>query len=101
MRGKPHKTRSTFCLYVAEGNPVSGTHRTHAPVRRVAGIRSVSVEFDPLATAIDRTRGYLLEQQAADGHWVGELQGDTILESEYIILMAFLGREGDELVAKA
>src|SRR5208337_5279537 len=39
--------------------------------------------------------------QAADGHWVGELQGDTILESEYILLMAFLGREREESVAKA
>ena len=29
----------------------------------------------------------------ADGHWVGELEGDTILESEYILLLAFLGRE--------
>jgi squalene-hopene/tetraprenyl-beta-curcumene cyclase len=43
----------------------------------------------------------LLKRQASDGHWVGELQGDTILESEYILLMAFLGREGDEKVAKA
>jgi squalene-hopene/tetraprenyl-beta-curcumene cyclase len=42
-----------------------------------------------------------LEQQNSDGHWVGELQGDTILESEYVILMAFLGREGDEHVSKA
>jgi squalene-hopene/tetraprenyl-beta-curcumene cyclase len=42
-----------------------------------------------------------LEQQNSDGHWVGELQGDTILESEYVILMAFLGREGDERVHKA
>src|SRR5262249_3621301 len=36
-----------------------------------------------------------------DGHWVGELQGDTILESEYILLMAFLGRAREEKVLKA
>src|SRR5262249_56469954 len=30
----------------------------------------------------------------------GELQGDTILESEWVLLMAFLGREGDGRVAK-
>ena len=29
------------------------------------------------------------------------MQGDTILESEYILLMAFLGRERTEVVAKA
>jgi squalene-hopene/tetraprenyl-beta-curcumene cyclase len=33
-----------------------------------------------------------LARQAPDGHWVGELQGDTILESEYVLLMGFLGR---------
>jgi squalene-hopene/tetraprenyl-beta-curcumene cyclase len=39
--------------------------------------------------------------QQADGHWVGELQGDTILESEYVLLMAFLGREGEDVCRKA
>jgi squalene-hopene/tetraprenyl-beta-curcumene cyclase len=43
----------------------------------------------------------LLDLQAPEGHWVGELQGDTILESEWVLLMAFLGREGDERVRKA
>jgi squalene-hopene/tetraprenyl-beta-curcumene cyclase len=50
---------------------------------------------------VDRIRRALLSRQAPDGHWVGELQGDTILESEYILLMAFLGRENDPQVAKA
>src|SRR5262249_26841758 len=55
----------------------------------------------PLHTAIDRARQCLLRRQQADGHWVGELQGDTILESEYVLLLAFLGRERDERVTKA
>jgi squalene-hopene/tetraprenyl-beta-curcumene cyclase len=54
-----------------------------------------------LQAAVERARSFLLERQAADGHWVGELQGDTILESEYILLLGFLGRERDERVAKA
>ena len=29
-------------------------------------------------------RGWLLDHQHADGHWVAELEGDTILESEYL-----------------
>jgi squalene-hopene/tetraprenyl-beta-curcumene cyclase len=48
---------------------------------------------------VDRARRCLLARQQPDGHWVGELQGDTILESEYVLLMAFLGRDrraGDE-----
>jgi squalene-hopene/tetraprenyl-beta-curcumene cyclase len=41
-----------------------------------------------------------LRLQRADGHWVGELQGDTILESEFIVLLAFLGRESDDVVRR-
>jgi squalene-hopene/tetraprenyl-beta-curcumene cyclase len=51
--------------------------------------------------AVDRARRCLLARQAADGHWVGELQGDTLLESEYVLLMGFLGREREERVGRA
>jgi squalene-hopene/tetraprenyl-beta-curcumene cyclase len=54
-----------------------------------------------LDVALDRARRQLLHLQKPDGHWCGELQGDTILESEYVMLMAFLGRERDERVLKA
>ena len=54
-----------------------------------------------LAAALHRGRQGLLARQQPDGHWVGELEGDTILESEYIILMAFLGRESDPRVRMA
>ncbi len=54
-----------------------------------------------LQNSIARARRCLLRLQRADGHWVGELQGDTILESEYILLLAFLGREHDAVVRKA
>ncbi|MBV9126053.1 MAG: squalene--hopene cyclase [Planctomycetes bacterium] len=54
-----------------------------------------------LRAAIARARRGLLTRQAPDGHWVGELQGDTILESEFILLLAFLGRERDPCVLKA
>jgi squalene-hopene/tetraprenyl-beta-curcumene cyclase len=50
--------------------------------------------------ALDAARRCLLARQQPDGHWVGELQGDTILESEYILLMAFLGRENEPRVIK-
>jgi squalene-hopene/tetraprenyl-beta-curcumene cyclase len=39
--------------------------------------------------------------QNPDGHWCGELQGDTILESEFILLMAFLGRDQEKRIKKA
>ena len=54
-----------------------------------------------LPRAIERTRRWLLEHQHADGHWVAELEGDTILESEYILLLAFLGRHTEDVARKA
>ena len=49
-----------------------------------------------LNLAITRTQDYLLSQQAPEGYWVGELEGDTILESEYILLLTFLEQEKSE-----
>lgn len=56
---------------------------------------------EQIRAAIGATRDWLLDQQADDGHWVGELEGDTILESEYVLMMAYLGRHGDEVCVKA
>jgi squalene-hopene/tetraprenyl-beta-curcumene cyclase len=47
----------------------------------------------PLDTAIDRTAAWLLARQHDDGHWCAELEGDSILESEYLLLLAWLGQE--------
>jgi len=47
------------------------------------------------------TREWLLDQQHADGYWEGELEGDTILESEYILLLAFLGQQNSDRAKKA
>ena len=54
-----------------------------------------------LDLALDSSQSWLLDQQKSDGHWVGELEGDTILESEYVLLKTFLGREGEEDCVKA
>src|SRR6266567_5637558 len=55
-------------------------------------------EVEPAAEAASR---YLLSIQREDGHWCGELEGDTILESEYLLTMHFLGRSGETRVRKA
>jgi len=61
--------------------------------------------LDPLAlksrnprlhSAIEKTRDYLLDEQRGEGYWVAELEGDTILESEYILLLAYLGMENSQ-----
>ena len=46
---------------------------------------------DPVLSALEAGRRYLLSIQKEDGHWVGELEGDTILESEYVLLRRFMG----------
>jgi len=46
-----------------------------------------------VSTAIKRTQNYLLERQQPEGYWVGELEGDTILESEYMLLLVWLEQE--------
>src|SRR5213595_2876013 len=50
--------------------------------------------------AISLTRDWLLSRQHPDGYWCGELEGDTILESEYILLLAWLGREDTTIARK-
>jgi squalene-hopene/tetraprenyl-beta-curcumene cyclase len=48
-----------------------------------------------LDRAVAAARGALLAKQAPDGYWCGELQGDSILSSEYILLKWILGQEAD------
>src|SRR5437016_5403777 len=45
-----------------------------------------------LAEAIVRSQAYLLGRQAAEGYWVGELEVDSTLCSDYILLMHMLDR---------
>ncbi len=55
----------------------------------------------PVGQAVRRTRQWLLDQQDEDGSWCAELEGDTILESETILTLAFLGRENTPLARRA
>ena len=44
-----------------------------------------------IGRAIDRATDWLLDQQHADGYWCGELEADSMLESDYIFLHVLLG----------
>jgi squalene-hopene/tetraprenyl-beta-curcumene cyclase len=70
-----------------------GELRGGRPQADLHTIRSMS---SPVRRAIIRTRQWLLEQQHPDGSWCAELEGDTILESETILLWAFLGCQHTE-----
>ena len=51
--------------------------------------------------AVSRASRRLLQAQKPDGHWCAELEGDTILESEYILCLYFLGRAAEDKVRRA
>ena len=48
-----------------------------------------------LTRAIEKAQSHLLSLQHEDGHWCGELEGATILESEYLMLLCYLGLAND------
>ncbi len=54
--------------------------------------------WQELIATQERARQRLAECVRPDGHWCGELQGDTILESETILLLAILGRRDDSRI---
>jgi len=62
---------------------------------------SLSDLADHPSSSIHAACRWLIDRQQPDGHWVGELEGDTILESEYVLLLAYLGREGEAVCVKA
>ncbi|MEX0715684.1 MAG: prenyltransferase/squalene oxidase repeat-containing protein [Planctomycetaceae bacterium] len=71
---------------------LAGPHLLTVPPREVRE----RVSAEQLDNAVRRTADHLLEHQHLDGFWVGELEGDTILESEFILLLAWMGRENSE-----
>ena len=73
------------------GPPEAGGRELEAAPSLAAGVRR----------AIVRTRQWLLDQQHVDGFWCAELEGDTILESETILLWAYLGLEHTPLARRA
>ena len=50
-----------------------------------------------LKDAIQKTQDYFLGIQKDDGHWVGELEADSSLTSDYILLMHLLAASGGEV----
>ncbi len=53
-----------------------------------------------LVQAINRSQTYLVSQQNADGHWVGELEANTTLTSEYIFFRHLIGQVDRDREAK-
>ncbi len=75
--------------------PTSSILTLEPPPGRPAGRRAAA------AAGVEAARDRLFELQNADGHWCAELEGDSILESEYALLLWFLGRGDDPRVQSA
>ena len=54
-----------------------------------------------VAASVEHASRRLLELREPDGHWCAEIEGDTILESEYVLTLYFLGRAEPSKVSKA
>ncbi|WP_169976003.1 squalene--hopene cyclase [Tautonia rosea] len=81
---------------------LDGSKRGRGPTTGASsrGLTTPAFDAEALDQGLAATRQWLLDQQRDDGHWVGELEGDTILESEFVLLLTSLGREDDPVVAK-
>ncbi len=53
-----------------------------------------------LAQAVERGAQHLLSLQAQEGYWMGELEADTTLESDYIYYLNVLGKAEPQRIAK-
>ena len=58
------------------------------------------VTADRLAEAIERGVTHLLSLQSQEGYWLGELEADTTLESDYVFYLHVLGKADPERIAK-
>lgn len=90
--------RNRFDSATSASPNLSGSTDAFDPEQFAAA--GMTVEAERLGFAITRTRDWLLDNQHPDGFWVGELEGDTILESEYILLLTWLGRGESEEVQR-
>src|SRR5437588_1440399 len=54
-----------------------------------------------VAAAVDGARKFLFSDQHEEGYWCGELEADTTLESDYILLHTLLGTGDRERFQKA
>src|SRR5258708_5707860 len=70
----------------------------HSGDSRSSGVLAALSER--LSDTIDRGVNYLLSLQASDGYWIGELEADTTLESDYIFYLQIINKANPERIAK-
>jgi squalene-hopene/tetraprenyl-beta-curcumene cyclase len=74
------------------------TRGLEAPVAPVPS--RIQERLERLEQAIERGANHLVSLQLEAGYWVGELEADTTLESDYIYYLHVLGKADPERIAK-
>jgi squalene-hopene/tetraprenyl-beta-curcumene cyclase len=80
------------------------SHNVQAGVSTEAGVRrsgSAVGQSEAVDEAIRRSQNWLLARQHPSGFWVAELEADTTLTSEYLMLRRFLDRVDPERERRA
>ncbi len=76
---------------------ISGASPSQAPMR----FGKVDDMMSRLAASMDAARRYLFSIQHEEGYWCGELEADTTLEAEYIMMHTLLGTGDPQKLQKA
>ncbi len=79
-----------------DGKSASGPVR----VRGSAAKQGVGASEPDVQRVLRNAVANLQGQQASEGHWCGELEGDSILQSEYILLKFIIEQEDDARLPK-
>jgi len=78
-------------------NPSPRSAMSSTPQLRFGKIDDLSSR---VAASIDAARQFLFSQRLDEGYWCGELEADTTLESDYVLLHTLLGTSTPERFAK-
>ncbi len=80
---------------------VPGARRQRERVRGPQGLVDGQSDLQQrIEDAIGRAAEHLLSLQAEEGYWLGELEADTTIESDYILYLYALGRPDPDRIAK-
>jgi squalene-hopene/tetraprenyl-beta-curcumene cyclase len=78
----------------------SGTKLTYEGTVGPEQVLASPVLAERLTESIDRSVSHLLSLQAGEGFWLGELEADTTLESDYIFYLHILDKAKPDRVGK-
>jgi squalene-hopene/tetraprenyl-beta-curcumene cyclase len=78
----------------------SGTRVEFEPSANQRSLADTAGLSRDLDEAIDRGISHLLSLQCSEGYWIGELEADTTLESDYIFYLHILGKADPDRVGK-